>query len=68
MSLPREELVAEGRATGASELFLTRTRGRLASKLERQPRIAIEEIVLATHGLLAGEVFTCGSITRKGGR
>lgn len=45
---PRHELVAEGRATGASGLFLARRRGRLAATLERQPRILVEEILLVT--------------------
>jgi hypothetical protein len=50
---PRRELVAEGRATGASGLFLARTRGRLAAALERRPRIAVEEILLVTQRPLA---------------
>lgn len=63
---PRQELVAEGRATGASGLFLVRTRSRLAATLERRPRIAVEEIALAKYGSLAGEVLPVSQRDEKG--
>lgn len=63
---PRRELVAEGRATGASGLFLARMRGWLPASIEGHPRLDVEAIELTAHGSLLEESISTSQVRAKG--